>query len=248
MSCDKQINATVINMNGVDLQPGGCTKRIACCDIVVTGTYWATPVTDDNGAFEGFAYIDASETKPSNGTDTLAGTTITDSFKVVKLSSGGDTLIVAIADGSTDQVIFDACNQCCGDTPLDITTTIPTQLLEQNACLDSDSGTYKLWVACPVDIGTYGYTMSATKRGTDGLPVATAGCAGTSTAASSAHASTTALAAAIDAEYDSGGTVAHVGASTTFCTRVAATSPGVNDSLLFESTSPFSVGIVITTA
>lgn len=247
MSCDKQINATVINMNGVDLQPGGCTKRIACCDIQVVGTFWATPVTDDGGAFEGYAYIDADETKPSNGTN-QASATISDSFKVVKMSSGGDTLIVAIADDSTDQVIFDACNQCCGDTPLDITTTIPTQLLEQNACLDSASGTYKLWVALPEDIGTYGYTISATKRGTDGLPVATPGCAGTSTAASSAHASTTALAAAIDAEYDSGGTVAHVGASTTFCTRVAATSPGTNDKLLFESTSPFSVGIAITTA
>jgi len=242
----KIITITALMINNVDFGYAGCAKKVSCDNMNIIGDYWATPVQDANGNFVGFTYISSAGGVVKPGAD---------SFRAVKFTSGGDNIIAAIsefqADGvtpNTSQILFDGCDQCCGDTPLTITTTIPAPVLEQKACYVSDTasadfGTYVVKLVIPKDDGTYTYSASFNKLDpTTGLSTAN-GATSAQTAATSAL-----VASQLNGQFNSAGSVAAIGASTTFVTEDTASTSVLEGVLKFKSTSPFTVSLAITSA
>lgn len=250
MGCDKKILVTAIFMDNNDF-PNGCTKRIGC-DLDVQGDYWATPIQNENGVFLRYDYtLSAGVSKPT-----------TDSFRAVKLTASGDNLIVAIADFAPDnvtpnssQILFDACDQCCGDAPLTVTTTVPAPVLEIKPCSATETGdssaSYVANVVIPADnngaggAGTYTYTATFTTYSPTTGAVVLSGTSG----AVGSLADAAAIVADLITKFGTSGSVIAVGtAAFTFASVVTAatlTEPGV---IKIKSVTPFSVGITVTVA
>lgn len=242
----KIITITALMINNVDFGYTGCAKKVSCDNMNVIGDYWATPVQDPNGNFLGFTYTSSvgGVAKPT-----------ADSFRAVKFTSGSNNVIAAIAefqaDGSTpntSQILFDGCDQCCGDTPLVITTIIPTPVLEQKACYVSDTasadfGTYVVKLVVPKDDGTYTYSASFNKLD------ATTGASTANGSTIAQTAATSALVASqLNGQFNSAGSVVAIGASSTFITEDTASTSLLEGVLKLKSTSPFTVSLTITSA
>lgn len=124
MCTSKKITVKVTKFNNVEF-PTGCQKDI-CCDMVIEGDYWKTPVLDKKGLLNGYTYSSATLSKPTP-----------DSYKVVKLNSQGYQVEAVIADGQTSAILKEACAVCCGDTPIEFTATIPAPIIEIWPCENS---------------------------------------------------------------------------------------------------------------
>jgi len=154
--CTKKITVQVVQIDDVEF-PASCQKDICCCDYVVNGIYWRQPVLDKGGNVIYYQYIAQTESKPS-----------TDSIKVVKLVACGHSVQVVIPDAdTTDAKIKEACDLCCGDTPIEFDETIPTPISEQYPCENAD-GDRIVSIAYPTCSGNL--VFAATSEGVDITP------------------------------------------------------------------------------
>lgn len=188
--------------------PEGCTKEICCgSGLQIRETYWKQPLISIDGVLLGYTKITPTAT---DGSDKPS----TDSYKVVKVISCGNTVEVVVADDETAQKIIDACNACCGDAPIAFDHTIPAAILEYQPCEDAN-GDRKIAVVYP-DGGVL--NVSGTFEGVAMSPAPT-----------NPYASGAAIKTAWDANWTAYGTMVH---DVTNKTLVITLAVGVDSGML----------------
>lgn len=117
----------VVSIN--DLSYANCpkTENIPCESAVPQGIWWAEPYITSTGLTR-YNYLKEIPIQYN-------GTPPADWFRVLRIwnTLNDTTLYIAVdADGEADFV--DACNGCCGETPVMPTVTIPAAIIEVEVC------------------------------------------------------------------------------------------------------------------
>lgn len=118
----------VVRINEQDYAECLQSAQVPCEDTITQGTAWAVPVVSAAGLLAGYDMV-ISATKPQS-----------DAINTVRVwnKTRKITWFLAIGDSDTEAAFVDKCNACCGATPVMDTVTIPSPLVEDCPCADSD--------------------------------------------------------------------------------------------------------------